>query len=844
VARETLIDFFEDLSRARGEFLVHDDGFRSRRFSYAQVGRAARGFAARLHAAGLGKGDAAVIFSENRPEWIVAQWGCLLVGVVLVPIDYRASPDFLARVSRIVSARLILVGHDVPPIADAGTTPVWKLQDLDWADGTPPRVPVARDDTAEIIFTSGATAEPKGVVITHRNILANIVPVEREILKYRKWGTPFYPLRFLNLLPLSHMFGQAMATFVPPMVEGTVVFIRGYNPAEIVEQIRKRRVSVLVSVPKILDVLREYVVRIAPRPTGGVSDGASSARDGGHPVVRIVRRWWRHRHVHRMFGMKFWAFVVGAAPLDPELESFWGARGFAVIQGYGLTETAPIVTVNHPFGTQKGSVGKAMAGVEVKIAPDGEILVRGENVTTGYFQQAAETARAFEDGWFHTGDIGEIGKNGELFIRGRKKEMIVTPEGLNVFPEDVERVLDQIPGVRESAVIGVSAAGGTDERVHAVVILDEGVTPEEVTRTANARLGDHQRIRRMIVWPERALPRTDGTRKLKRNAIREWVKTGGAERPAMSPAPDDALAALVAKHAGRTDVGPGTTLDELGLSSLERVELVVAVEDAFQTRIDEGAFAQTRTLSQLRELIERGAGAEEPAAEPMDFPTWNRSWLARAIRRASLPTWILPLARVFAHIRVEGGANLAAIDEPVIFAANHQSHMDTPVVFMALPPRLRYRVAPAMAKEFFKAHFFPEQHTRAAWLSNSLNYYLASLFFNAFPLPQREAGARQTLRYIGDLLASGFHVLIYPEGRRSDTGEIDRFRPGIGMIAARLGAPVVPVRIHGLDRVLHHTWKMAKPGPVRVVFGQPMRLQGDDYAGLARQVEDAVRGLV
>ena len=157
-----------------------------------------------------------------------------------------------------------------------------------------------------------------------------------------------------------------------------------------------------------------------------------------------------------MFGLKFWAFVVGAAPLDAELEAFWGELGFAVIQGYGLTETAPIVTLNHPFGTKRGSVGKAIAGVEVKIADDGEILVRGENVTTGYFNAADETARAFEDGWFHTGDIGEISADGQVFIRGRKKEMIVTPEGLNVFPEDVERVLNHMPGVRDSAVVGVA----------------------------------------------------------------------------------------------------------------------------------------------------------------------------------------------------------------------------------------------------------------------------------------------------------------------------------------------------------------------------------------------------
>ena len=826
MVRDTLIDFFGDLSRARGEFLVYDDGFRSRGYSYADVARAARGFAARLDALGLRKGDKIVFWSENRPEWIVAFWGCLLCGVVVVPIDYRASPDFLRRVSGLVAARLILIGQDVPPFTTAIDAPVWKLYEIDWRDGVTPQVAIARDDVAEIIFTSGATAEPKGVVITHRNVLANIVPVEREVLKYRKWGKPFFPLRFLNLLPLSHMFGQAMATFIPPMLPGTVIFMRGYNPLAIVEQIRKRRISVLVSVPKILDVLKDHVAR-AFGPLQEIKK------------EHVALRWWRYRRIHRAFGFKFWAFVVGAAPLEPALEAFWSELGFVVIQGYGLTETSPIVTLNHPFGTKKGSVGTAIAGVEVKIAGDGEILVRGENVTSGYYNADEETARAFEDGWFHTGDIGEIGADRQLYIRGRKKEMIVTPEGLNVFPEDVERVLNQIPGVRDAAVVGVPI--GSEERVHAVLLLEDGVDADAVVRQANAALDDPQKIRRALIWPEPELPRTEGTRKLKRAAIQEWVKSGAA--PPLVQSGTDALSALVAKYAGRGDLSPQTTLEELGLSSLDRVELMVALEDAFQTRIDEGSFSEARDLGQLQSLVTRAAESDATPPEPVDFPAWNQSWLARVVRRVNLSVWILPLARVFAWLRVEGREHLRDLDGPVIFASNHQSFMDGPVIMAALPPRWRHTVAPAMGKEMFAAHFFPGQHGRLAWLTNSLNYYLAVLLFNAFPLPQREAGARQTLRYIGGLLADQTSVLIFPEGRRSETGAIDRFRPGIGMIASRLRAPVVPVRIDGLQHVLRVGWHMARPGRVRVAFGAPLNLTGEDYEGIAKTVEEAVRAL-
>jgi long-chain acyl-CoA synthetase len=849
----TLVDVFRTLESRRGAFLVYDDGYRVRRHSYAEVTRASRGFAARLAAAGLARGDKIILWGENRPEWLVAYWGATIAGVIVVPIDYRSSADFMERVRHIVGARVVVVGDEVPAFATATVgeqafkpsnpqalaLTFWPLRDLDWsADGPIPQVPIDRDDVAEIVFTSGATAEPKGVVIRHRNILANLEPVAREIAKYRAYARPVLPLRFLNLLPLSHMFGQAMATNIPPLLDGTVVFMHSFNPHDIVRRVREWRISVIVCVPKILEVLKDHAVRLDPaaaNPPSGVS---------------IPKRWWRYRRVHRAFGPKFWAFVVGAAPLDPALEDYWKRLGFVVVQGYGLTETAPIVTLNHPFKTRTGSVGAPIAGVEVKIAPDGEILVRGENVTTGYYEapgagsresgvgRAPGVGRAIdEEHWLHTGDIGELDAQGRLFIRGRKTEMIVTPEGLNVFPDDVERVVNEIPGVRESAVVG--AIDGATERVHAVLLLEPGVGPETVVREANAKLADHQRIRTFSVWSDGPLPRTEGTKKLKRAAIKAWVATG--QRPAAAAA-EDPLQALLARFAGGRELSGETSIDALGLSSLERVELMVALEDRLQTRVDESKFAGAKTLNDLRTVL-ASAPAEAEVAEPVEFPSWNRARIVRWIRRISLATWILPLARVFAWIRVSGLEHVEGLTGPVVFASNHQSHFDTPVILAALPGRWRAKVMTAMAKEFFKAHFFPEEHSVREFLTNSLNYYLAAFFFGAFPLPQREAGARQTLRYIGEITGDGFSVLIFPEGMRAPTGQMKPFRAGVGMIASRLELPVVPVRLDGVDRVLPTGGNMARPGRVYVTFGKPMRLTGEDYADLARQVEEAIRKL-
>ena len=846
--RDTLLDFFDDRIRSAADFVVHDDGYRSYRYTYDEVRRAALAFSRRLARASIGPGDRVVIWGENCPDWIAAMWGCLLARAVLVPVDFRASGELVARVAAIVEARAVLVGEGLEAAVGGDRVEVWPLRRLVAARGNDGAGDPAGgaadvrgdrgapDELAEIIFTSGATADPKGVRLTHRNILANVVPVENEVLRYRRYARPFAPLRFLNLLPLSHMFGQAMATFIPPLLAGITVFMRGYNPADIVRQIRRRRVSVVVCVPGILEVLRDHVLRLAPE----------AARE--HPPAHVARRWWRYRRIHRLFGFKFWAFVVGAAPLDPELEAFWSRLGFLVVQGYGLTETAPIVTLNHPFRTRRGTVGRPIGGVDVKLGPDGEILVRGSNVTAGYYNAAGETAAAFEDGWFRTGDIGAWDAAGNLTVKGRKKEVIVTPEGLNVFPQDVEQVLGAVPGVRESGVVGISQAGR--EHVHAVLVLEAGAEPSAVLREANRRLEDHQQIRGRSIWPGEALPRTEGTRKLKRRELKRWVESGGrAGQPAAAAGGGATATAVVQRFAPDRKVTDATTLAELGLSSIERIELLMALEQAFDRTVDEAAFAAAASVGDLRALVAEtalpGAAAAEPApaAAAFDFPTWAASGPARLTRRVNLGLWLLPLTRVFAWLTVEGRHHLDAAPGPVVYAANHQSHLDAPVILAALPPRLRYRVATAAGKEFFAAHFRVGRHPLRRRLTNSLNYYLACLLFHVFPLPQRETGAREAIRHLGELLGAGTSVLIFPEGRRTDAGEIGPFQPGIGMLAARLQIPIVPVRLEGLDRVLHKSWRMAVPGRVRVAFGPPLEPGHGSYRELARRVEDAVRAI-
>jgi long-chain acyl-CoA synthetase len=303
---------------------------------------------------------------------------------------------------------------------------------------------------------------------------------------------------------------------------------------------------------------------------------------------------------------------------------------------------------------------------------------------------------------------------------------------------------------------------------------------------------------------------------------------------------DSSVEDVIRKYAGGRAVTGASSLDELGLSSLDRIQLVMELERRNGAPIDESNFARARTVA---DLVNAKPAAPGFADDSFEFSEWSRSSAARAMRRITLPGLVVPLTRAFAWLSVSGQENLSRLNGPVIFAANHQSYFDGPAILAALPAKWRYRLAPAVAKEFFDAHFHPERHGRLEHLTNGLNYFLGLLVFNIFPLPQRESGARNALRYAGALAADGYSILIFPEGRRTEAGEIARFQPGVGMLAMRLDLPVVPVRLRGLDKVLHKNAKFAKPGRASVRFGSPLHVAGDEAAKIAKRIEDAVRAL-
>lgn len=858
----TLLEFLPEIQRlGHRECIRYNNGFRTWKVSYGELYRRIGGFTRYLDERGLRRGDRIMIWGENRPEWAVAFWGGLARGLEVVPVDYRSSAGLVERIRRETGSKLLLTGQtvDVDALANLGfeTLRFEQMRDIEPAD-TFEIVEASPQDVVQIVYTSGTTGQPKGIVHRHRNIAANLTPFHREIAKYRKYTRPFQPLRILDLLPLSHMFGQSLGLFIPVMLEGSAVFILELHPGAIMENIRRERASVLAVVPRVLKNLRREVERRFD------VDGWQPSLKGVVPGA--LERWWHHRHVHAAFGWKFWAFVVGGAALPKEEEEFWWKLGFPVVQGYGLTEASPVVAVNHPLHPRRGSLGRALEGQEVKIAPDGEILVRGESVVSELTGGAGEEVES--NGWLHTGDVGRMDEEGRLYYLGRKKDVIVTSEGLNVHPQDVEAVLNELPGIRESAVVGLPDNG--EEQVHAALILgDSSADPEELVREANRKLESHQRIRSWTVWPDEDFPRTSSTLKLKRREILKHVRGIETGKPEESARPTS-LVGILSSLSKRppSEIRDDSLLSEdLGLSSLDRIDLLSGLEETYGVDLDEAALADVATVGELkRHLEERGtgvappAGREEPerletlprskgrkpsdvAPGPSTTPRWSRSVPARWFRRAVHRLVTLPLWNRYEQIRVEGIDNLEKVEPPVLFAANHESHLDTVAVLVGLPAMWRRRLAPAMAQEHFRNHFSGQGPLSKRWWQ-TFQYYLAVILFNAYPLPRQMAGVRSALRFTGELMEAGCCPLVYPEGLRSPDGELQPFKPGIGLMAVKLRVPVVPICLEGMFEIfsVHDSWP--RKGSVLMKVGVPLRFEEErDYGEAAQEVREAIERL-
>jgi long-chain acyl-CoA synthetase len=857
--RSNLLSVFRQFTKIGGDIaVVQTRGYRQQTFTYAELAARALFWSHALASRGVASGDRILLWGPNSFEWVSCFWAILLRGAVVVPMDAGASPDFVQRVIRESQVKLTL--RDVAQTELPNALPSLAYDDLQTVAKSPsgieddPGNHSVRSDLAEILFTSGTTSEPRGVVLTHGNFLANLEPLEQGIDEYRSRERWFHPLRFVSVVPLSHVFGQFMGLFVPPLLGAAVVFENSALPTEILRSIKRERATVLVAVPRMLDAVRSAVEREID------SRGWRNWFDRAYWGAKDERFWyrpWRFRRLHSLLGWKFWAFVCGGAALSSDTEEFFKRIGYAVVQGYGMTETASLISLNHPFHATEGSIGKTLPGREFRLAEDGEILVRGENVSAGYWEKGAlRPSSQQDDGWLHTGDLGELDAEDNLHFRGRKKNVIVTPAGLNVFPEDLEAALRKQPAIRDAAVVPLNIGGNAEPA--AALLLNFPVNPSGVFEAsnpsslsadqlasatidaANATLADYQRIRRWLLWPEPDFPRTP-TGKPRLAAISSRAAellgtTKSAVIPSLLAAAGDA-GDVLSSFSGPL---PSSLKD---LSSLDRVELLSSLEHRYHVELNETQFANAQSIADIQQLL------SQPPAHRSDFayPRWTQRAPTRLFRLLIYYAITWPVTLFLAHPRIRGRDNLANLKGPALLVCNHTTRRaDIGLILYALPARFRNRLATAMGGENLQTFRQPprEWFFVKRWLWQ-LGYFLLVALFNVFPLPQL-SGFRESFRFVGESADRGYHVLVFPEGiiNDRDTPDMISFQPGVGLLAQNLNIPIVPMRIDGLWRMKQEHRRLAHLGELTVHIGLPVTFpQNTPAADIASRLQSLVQSL-
>jgi len=875
--RAHLASLIEEFRRHSAEAAaVAHRGNRRYTTTYGDLAELAGGFAAELDRRGVVPGERVVLWGENSAEWIGVFFGCLLRGVIVVPLDAAGSSEFAERVVTDVAPKLVVgdarLLDSLDKEGEDGGVPLMALAGI--AAHLPAEPNFAVSDAVneqtpfQIVFTSGTTAEPRGIVHTHRNVLVTLEPIEREMAKYRKYERWVHPLRFLHSLPLSHVFGQFMGLWIPGLLAAEVHFAEGLEPSRMTELIRRERISVLIAVPRVLQLMRAHLLGRFAWLAAALESSAG---------LSVWKRWWRFRRVHGALGWKFWAVISGGATLPPALEAFWNGLGFALIQGYGMTETAALVTLNHPFHVVRGSIGKPLPGREVKITDEGEILVRGDMVTGATWAGGAMHARQGE--WLATGDLAEKSESGELRFLGRKGDVIVTGAGMNVYPGDLESAMVKQTGVRGCVVVACEFAGGA-EPVAVVLFNGSDAEMQAAVADANGGLAEYQQMRRVLRWPELQFPYTT-TGKVIRRQVARWAceslagrRQAGAGGAAMGR---DVLLEMVVEVTGERASGAGDgdgdglrLSEDLHLDSLGRVQLQSVLEQRLGLELEDDAVANLATLGDLRAMVERemgggiarvgaGAGVEmaaipigvaktsESAASAQEhvYPRWPWSWPVRAMRVVWIELLMRPLVWVLGAPRVVRAAEEMP-EGPVLIVANHVTAYDGALVLYALPGKMRRHVAIAMQGAMLLDYRRGRnQENGFLNLLAPAAYWLITALFNVFPLPQAR-GFRRSFAHAGEAMDRGYSVMIFPEGTRSRDGEMHAFRSGIGLLAQESQVPIVPVALVGLGAMKAGRERWFHTGRLEVRVGEaiPVEAQRGEPGQVAAMLEERVRALL
>ena len=794
------------------------------RWSYRHLTEVVDRVAARLYRAGGRRGDRVLTWSRNDPWLVAAYFAVWRLGAAIVPLDLRMQTDVAIRIGRRARASLLLAGHDVDRelAAELGLAVV----DVDEASLDPREAhdhplpsfpPMAGHDLAEVIFTSGTTSDPKGVMLTH----GQIVHTTRAIAQTAMGGRPD---RALAIIPLSHMYGQTVPLLMGLMGGSTLVFLHALTPKAMSATMQRERVTAVTLTPHLMAILLQGIESEARR--SGRQASLARARLIARRLPRPLRRIL-FRSVLDPLGGVLEVISSGGAMLSEDLQRAWEDFGVRIVQGYGTTEVGAVS--GHSRAHQRGgSVGPPLAGMEVRIADDGELLARGPNVMLGYWEAPDATAEVLDaDGWFHTGDAARIDEHGELIILGRTRDRIVLPSGLHVYPEDVEGALVATGAVRSAVVIEPSPG----KLAAALVPAEASATDERLAtavQSANATLAPHQRAGTWRRWPDDDFPRTH-TLKVRRGPVQEWfTAAAGTEdaEPAPKPTtrPGATVTSVVTEEAIASTVAdvlveargeaPGrltgaTTLASLELDSLTVVSLALRLETAFDAPVSDDDVLGAADIRALHALVLTRQG-QAPVPLPSD---WAFSMPARRLRRVLDATLIGWAIGIVAGLQVEGREHLTGLSGPALVCPDHTSHLDAPVVRAALPPGLRDGAAIAAAAD--------------VWFGGRILGPAVELALGAVAFG-RTSDVRASLERVAELVNKGQTVIIFPEGTRSVDGRLGSMRQGIGLLATRLHVPIVPAHIDGAHQILPKGAVLPNHRRRRrtvVRFGEPLRIE-------------------
>ena len=804
-------------------------GYRTVHMNYQQIYDLARQVSLFLQHNGIKKGDPVLLFAPNSPYWGVVFWGIMLHGAVAVPLNVQSTPEMIKKIAAQTESSIIFTSRflktELPENVKTYTIEFIEelVKNFDPKNFT--QTSIDENDLMQILYTSGTTGDPKGVLLTHKNIYSNLLGISKF---FKIDGSQE---KLLSILPLTHIFEQTIGFFLPFFYRAHIVYAHSY--AAIADLMQEYKITKLLAVPEFLKVLLSKIKAQVEKKGKTKIFNKFLAFAG-----KVNKRWISKLlfySLHKKFGGKLDTIASGGAFLDPKVEQTWNALGFTVLQGYGLTETAPVVTCNTYDERKLGSVGKVLDGVQVKISDEGEVLVKGAGVFSGYFKNEEKTKEVFtQDGFFKTGDMGYLDDDGFLFLKGRQKYVIVGPGAQNVFPEDIELELNKVEGVKDSCVVGLENHGGMID-IHAALLLEsKDFDPQVIVDMANKRLATYQRVTGFTVWPYDDFERS-ATRKVKKEEVIKFLraKQDGNLKQAQKETSQKSPLVKILSQVTTVPVShiheQTKLIADLKIDSLTRVELLLRIEQDLRVLIDEVLITDKTTVADLEQLIKD----KPPVKKPPKLKHWPHSWWARCIRILFYPLiWLI--SKIFMRVKVEGLEHLKNINQPVLFMPNHISYVDPLAVFVSLPFKIRKKLAFMAAADVLYGEF-----KYVAWL--------AELLFNSVILHRKEGEhIKVSLDYIGRLLDKNYSVVIFPEGKVSPDGKLQKLKKGPGLLAVEMKVLVVPVRIVDADKVVPAFKVFPRKffGKVKIRFGKPLKFAlSCDYDDALQNIERELKGL-